>query len=175
MCGRDPAVGAVAAVGLADDLWSGEERGIRAHLAAGGTTGMLKLVAIPLVALLRTRSLSGAVLVAGSANLLNQLDTKPGRALKAYIGAAFALDAPLGLAVLLLPYDLRERVMMGDAGSNALGALLGFKSVDRFRGWGRFAAVAGVVALNIVGERRSLGELIERTPGLSQIDRMGRI
>ena len=94
---------------------------------------MLKLVAIPLVALLRTRSLSGAVLVAGSANLLNQLDTKPGRALKAYIGAAFALDAPLGLAVLLLPYDLRERVMMGDAGSNALGALLGFKSVDRFR------------------------------------------
>jgi hypothetical protein len=171
----DPAVGAVAAIGLADDLWSGEERGIRAHLAAGGTTGVLKLLGIPLVALLRTRTLSGALLVAGSANLLNQLDTKPGRALKAYLAAAFALDAPLGLAVLLLPYDLRERVMLGDAGSNALGALLGFKSVDRFRGWGRIAAVAGVVALNVVGERRSLGELIERTPGLSQLDRMGRI
>jgi hypothetical protein len=171
----DPAVGVVAAIGLADDLWSGEERGIRAHLAAGGTTGVLKLVGIPLVALWRTRSFSGALLVAGSANLMNQLDTKPGRALKAYIGAAFALDAPLGLAVLLLPYDLRERVMLGDAGSNALGALLGFKSVDRFRGWGRLAAVAGVVALNIVGERRSLGELMERTPGLSQLDRMGRL
>jgi Glycosyl transferase family 2 len=171
----DPAVGAVAAIGLADDLWSGEERGIRAHLAAGGTTGVLKLVGIPLVALLRTRSLSGALLVAGSANVLNQLDTKPGRALKAYVLAAFALDAPLGLAVLLLPYDLRERVMLGDAGSNALGALLGFKSVDRFRGWGRLAAVAGVVALNLVGERRSFGELIERTPGLSQLDRLGRI
>jgi glycosyl transferase family 2 len=171
----DPAVGAVAAIGLVDDLWSGEERGIRAHIAAGGTTGVLKLVGIPLVALWRTRSLSGALLVAGSANLLNQLDTKPGRALKAYIGAAFALDAPLGLAVLLLPYDLRERVMLGDAGSNALGALLGFKSVDRFRGRGRFAAVAGVVALNIVGERRSLGELIERTPGVSKLDRMGRL
>ncbi len=171
----DPAVGAVAAIGLVDDLWSGEERGIRAHIAAGGTTGVLKLVGIPLVALWRTRSLSGALLVAGSANLLNQLDTKPGRALKAYIGAAFALDAPLGLAVLLLPYDLRERVMLGDAGSNALGALLGFKSVDRFRGWGRFAALAGVVVLNIVGERRSLGELIERTPGVSKLDRMGRL
>jgi hypothetical protein len=47
--------------------------------------------------------------------------------------------------------------------------------VDRIRGWGRWAAVAGVVALNIAGERRSLGELIERTPGLSQVDRMGRI
>jgi hypothetical protein len=170
----DPAVAAVAAIGLADDLWSGEERGIRAHLAAGGTTGVLKLAGIPLVALLRTRSLSGALLVAGSANLLNQLDTKPGRALKAYVAAAFALDAPLGLAVLLLPYDLRERVMLGDAGSNALGALLGFKSVDRFRGRGRWAAVAGVVALNIAGERRSLGDLIERTPGLSHLDGMGR-
>ena len=72
-------------------------------------------------------------------------------------------DAPLGLAVLLVPYDLRESVMLGDAGSNALGALLGFKSVDRIRGWGRWAAVAGVVALNVAGERRSLGELIERT------------
>jgi hypothetical protein len=170
----DPAVGAVAAIGLADDVWSGDERGIRAHLAAGGTTGVLKLVGIPLVALIRTRSVSGALLVAGSANLLNQLDTKPGRALKAYIGAAFAVDAPLGLAVLLLPYDLRERVMLGDAGSNALGALLGFRSVDRFRGWGRWAAVAGVVALNIAGERRSLGELIERTPGLAELDRLGR-
>ena len=167
----DPAVGAVAAIGLADDVWSGEERGI---LAAGGTTGVLKLVGIPLVAFLRTRSVSGAVLVAGSANLLNQLDTKPGRALKAYIGAAFAVDAPLRLAVLLLPYDLCERVMLGDAGSNALGALLGFRSVDRFRGWGRWAAVAGVVALNIAGERRSLGELIERTPGLAELDRLGR-
>jgi hypothetical protein len=84
------------------------------------------------------------------------------------------VDAPLGLAVLLLPYDLRERVMLGDAGSNALGALLGFRSVDRFRGWGRWAAVAGVVALNIAGERRSLGELIERTPGLAELDRLGR-
>lgn len=171
----DPAMSAVAAIGLADDLWSGEERGIRAHLAAGETTGVLKLLGIPLVAFLRTRSLSGAVLVAGSANLLNQLDTKPGRALKAYVLAALALDAPLGLAVLLLPYDLRERVMLGDAGSNALGALLGFKSVDRFRGWGRLAAVAGVVALNLVGERRSFGELIERTPGLSRLDELGRI
>jgi hypothetical protein len=52
--------------------------------------------------------------------------------------------------------------------------LLGFRSVDRFRGWGRWAAVAGVVALNIAGERRSLGEIIERTPGLAELDRLGR-
>jgi Glycosyl transferase family 2 len=171
----DPEVATIAAIGLADDLWSGTERGFVAHLAAGRTTGVLKLAGIPLVALWRTRSLSGAFLVAGTANLLNQLDTKPGRALKAYLAAAFVLDAPVGLAVLLLPYDLRERLMLGDAGSNALGAMLGFKSVDRIRGWGRWAALAGVVVLNVIGERRSLGELIERTPGLSQLDRMGRV
>ena len=171
---RDPAVTAVAALGLADDLWSGEERGIRAHLTAGPTTGVLKLAGIPLVGLVATRSLSGGLLVAGWANLVNQLDTKPGRALKAYSIAALALGAPLKLAVLLGPYDLRERVMLGDAGSNALGALLGLKSVDRLHGWGRWAAVAAVAGLNIVGERRSFGQLIEKTPVLRELDAWGR-
>jgi glycosyl transferase family 2 len=171
---RDAAVGAVAALGLADDLWSGEERGIRAHLAARRTTGILKLVGIPLVGLTATRSLSGGLLVAGCANLVNQLDTKPGRAAKAYVAAALALGAPLGVAVLLGPYDLRERVMLGDAGSNALGTLLGLKSVERLHGWGRWAAVAAVAGLNVLGERRSLGELIERTPFLRELDAWGR-
>ena len=171
---RDAAVGAVAALGLADDLWSGEERGIRAHLAARRTTGVLKLAGIPLVGLAATRSLSGGLLVAGCANLLNQLDTKPGRAVKAYGAAALALGAPLGVAVLLGPYDLRERVMLGDAGSNALGALLGLKSVERLHGWGRWAAVVAVAGFNVLGERHSLGELIERTPFLRELDTWGR-
>jgi hypothetical protein len=171
---RDAAVAAVAALGLADDVWSGEERGIRAHLAARRTTGVLKLAGIPIVGIVATRSLSGGLLVAGCANLMNQLDTKPGRALKAYLGAALALGAPLRLAVLLLPYDLRERVMLGDAGSNALGAMLGLKSVDRLHGWGRWMGVAAVAGVNLLGERRSLGSLIERTPVLRDVDAWGR-
>jgi Glycosyl transferase family 2 len=172
---RDVAVAAVAALGLVDDLWSGEERGIRAHLASGRTTGVLKLAGIPLVGLAATRSVSGGILVAGCANLVNQLDTRPGRALKAYLAAALALGAPAGLAVLLLPYDLRERVMLGDAGSNALGAVLGLKSVDRLHGRGRWAAALAVAGLNVLGERRSLGSLIERTPVLREIDALGRV
>jgi hypothetical protein len=171
---RDAAVAAVAALGLADDLWSGEERGIRAHVASGRTTGVLKLVGIPLVGLAATRSVAGGILVAGCANLLNQLDTKPGRALKAYLAAALLLGSPAGLAVLLLPYDLRERVMLGDAGSNALGAMLGLKSVDKFHGWGRVAAAVAVAGVNALGERRSLGGLIERTRGLRELDAWGR-
>jgi hypothetical protein len=164
----------VTAIGLADDLWSGEERGFRGHLRSGRTTGVLKLVGIPVVALARTRSVSGALLVALSANALNQLDTRPGRALKVYIGAALALEAPLGLAVLLLPYDLREMAMLGDAGSNGFGAMLGLRSVDRFAGRARWVAIGALAGLTFLGERRSIGELIERTPVLRDLDALGR-
>jgi Glycosyl transferase family 2 len=171
---RRPAIAAVAAIGLADDLWSGPERGFRAHLRARRTTGVLKLVGIPLLGYAATRRVSGALLVGLAANALNQLDTRPGRALKAYLAAAVAVDAPLGLAVLLLPYDLREMAMLGDAGSNALGAMLGLNSVERFTGRGRWAAIGALAGLTFFGERTSLGALIERTPGLAHLDRVGR-
>jgi hypothetical protein len=166
---------AVAAIGLADDLWSGPERGVRAHLRAGPTTGVLKLAAIPLVGLVRTRSLSGALVVALAANLLNQLDTRPGRALKAYLALAPFAGAPLGVAVLLAPYDLREMAMLGDSGSNALGALLGSRSVSRLGSRSRWSLVLGLAALNLLGETRSLNELIDRTPALRVVDRLGRL
>jgi len=168
---REPVV---TAIGLADDLLSGKARGIRGHLRAGFTTGTLKAVAIPLYGLARTRSLSGALLVALFANFLNQLDTRPGRALKAYLAVAPLVRAPLLPAVLIAPYDLREMTMLGDAGSNALGAMLGLSSVDRFTGRGRKLAIAALAGLNLLGEMRSLGELIERTPGLSKLDKLGR-
>jgi hypothetical protein len=171
---RDPAVAVVAGLGFADDRWSGPERGFRAHLGGGATTGVLKLVGIPLVGFLATRRLSGALLVGLAANFLNQLDTRPGRALKAYLAAAPLARAPVGLAVLLLPYDLRERAMLGDAGSNAAGAMLGLHSVSRLTERGRWLAIGALAGLTLLGERRSLGELIERTPVLSRIDALGR-
>ncbi len=169
-----PAVAAVSALGLADDLWSGPERGFGAHLRSGGTTGVLKLLGIPLVGLLATRKVSGALLVGLAANALNQLDTRPGRALKAYLLAAPAVGAPVGIAVLLLPYDLREMAMLGDAGSNALGAMLGLNSVKQFTGRGRWVAIGALAGLTVLGERTSIGEWIERTPGIDRLDRLGR-
>ena len=169
-----PAVAAVAAIGLADDLWSGPERGFRAHLRARRTTGVLKLVGIPTVGLFATRRISGALLVGLAANALNQLDTRPGRALKAYLAAAVPLDAPVGVAVLLLPYDLREMAMLGDAGSNALGAMLGLNSVKRFTGRGQYVAIGVLAGLTLLGERKSIGAWIECTPGVAWIDRLGR-
>jgi hypothetical protein len=180
---RLPLVGAVLAVhepvvtaiGLVDDLRSGAERGFVAHLRSGRTTGVLKLLAIPAYGYARTRSVSGAVLVGLAANALNQLDTRPGRALKAYLALAIPVRAPVGLAVLLAPYDLREMTMLGDAGSNALGALIGLRSVSRLTGPGRIAAIGTLAALTLLGERTSLGNLIERTRVLRDLDGWGRV
>ncbi|MCZ7587671.1 MAG: glycosyltransferase [Gaiella sp.] len=173
-----PSVAPIAAIGLVDDIWSGPERGLRGHLRAGATTGTLKLAAIPLWALWRTRSLSGAVLVALSANVLNQLDTRPGRALKAFLLGSAALGGrprnALAVAVLLAPYDLREMTMLGDAGSNALGAVVGLESVGRLTGLRRTGAIGALAAVTLLGERRSLGSLIEATPGLRMLDALGR-
>ena len=172
-------VAGIAALGLADDLWSGPERGIRAHLRAGGTTGVLKAFGIPALALALTRSARAALLVSLSANALNQLDTKPGRALKAFAACALFVRGPARayapIAVLLAPYDLREMTMLGDAGSNALGAVLGYGSVATFTARGQRLAIAALAGLTVIGEVRSLGELIERTPGLSRLDRLGRL
>jgi hypothetical protein len=173
-----PPVAPVAALGLADDLWSGPERGFRAHLRAGATTGTLKLVGIPLWALWRTRSPSGAVLVALCANVLNQLDTRPGRAIKAFLlGSLLLRSGPRGalaVAVLLAPYDHREMTMLGDAGSNALGAVLGLGSVRRLTGLRRIGALGALAALTLLADRRSLGSIIEATPGLRELDALGR-
>ena len=171
-------VAAIALLGLADDLWSGPERGFRAHLAKGSTTGMAKAVGIPLVALVTTRSLRKATMVALAANVLNQLDTRPGRALKAFLAGAALVRGPakgyVPIAVLLAPYDLREMTMLGDAGANALGALLGFGSVGKLTARGQLFAIAALAGLTAAGEARSLGELIERTPVVSRLDRLGR-
>ncbi|HEY7344244.1 MAG TPA: glycosyltransferase [Gaiella sp.] len=173
-----PAVAPVAALGLADDLWSGPERGFRAHLRAVATTGTLKLVGIPLWGLWRTRSVSGAVLVALCANLVNQLDTRPGRALKATLAGALVLGGrprkAVVLGVLLAPYDLREMTMLGDAGSNALGAMVGLESVGRLTGLRRASAIGALAAVTLLGERRSLGALVESTPGVRELDALGR-
>ncbi|MGY1710336.1 hypothetical protein ACI8AC_12585 [Geodermatophilus sp. SYSU D00758] len=122
-------------------------------------------------------------LVAGTANLVNLLDLRPGRAGKA--GALLAaatlggpagplVAGPLGATLAVLPADLGERVMLGDSGANALGALLGLRlAALRSRGL-RAGLLGGVVALTLASERVSFTRVIEATPGLRELDRLGR-
>ena len=127
--------------------------------------------------------LLGAGVIAGTANLINLLDLRPGRALKAGLLLGAPLTAgrtgglvagPVGAAAALLPADLDEQVMLGDCGANALGALLGVGLAARTGRWGRAGLLAGLAALTAASEKVSFTSVIESTPGLRELDALGR-
>jgi UDP-N-acetylmuramyl pentapeptide phosphotransferase/UDP-N-acetylglucosamine-1-phosphate transferase len=133
------------------------------------------------------RYLLAVALLVLATNLFNLLDLRPGRSAKAFVllGAGLTLGtwnarplAALGLfaaPVLILGlYDLRERAMLGDTGSNLIGALAGLWLVLSLGALGQAIALVLVIAATIYGEFRSLSELIERTPVIRQLDSLGR-
>ena len=126
-----------------------------------------------------------AGLVAGAANLTNLFDLRPGRAIKGSLLAGTALAvasqkaragvaAPAGAAIALLPDDLGERAMLGDAGANAVGAMLGVAAATSLQRPARLAALAGIVGLTAASEKVSFTKVIARTPALNWLDMLGR-
>ncbi|GAA0345217.1 hypothetical protein NE235_19215 [Actinoallomurus spadix] len=208
--------GVTGALGGYDDLaGSGDRRGFKGHLSALArgevTTGAVKILGIGAAGLTAavlagtgapTRRgaaldvLINGALIAGTANLLNLFDLRPGRAIKAGLlasplvfappapglprgrfagllsGSAVAA-APLGAALALLPEDLGERAMLGDAGANSLGALIGLAATGLSRR-SRLAVLAGVTALNAASEVVSFTKVIQATPPLNRLDQLGR-
>ncbi|WP_374206053.1 hypothetical protein [Streptomyces roseoverticillatus] len=143
------AVVAAAACGAYDDFAGAGDprRGLRAHLGAlrqgEVTSGAVKLIGIGAAAcaagaVVKERPLDkalAAVVIAGSAHLVNLLDVRPGRAAGAVLalaapglarrGSAPLAAAPMGAAAALIADDLAGRTMLGDTGAHALGAGLG--------------------------------------------------
>ena len=89
-------------------------------------------------------------------------------------GALLAVAAPLGAAIALLPEDLGERAMLGDAGANALGALLGVAAAASLSRPARLALLAAITGLTAASEVVSFTAVIERTPALRWLDMLGR-
>jgi UDP-N-acetylmuramyl pentapeptide phosphotransferase/UDP-N-acetylglucosamine-1-phosphate transferase len=187
-------------LGLADDLIEDAgSRGFRGHLralAAGKLTGGgIKLLGGVLAALVvaslaaperRTAWLLplGAAVVASTANVANLLDLRPGRCTKVFLplwGAGCLLDPPggawsaglAGAALAALPFDLRERGMLGDAGANALGAVVGTLLLAG-PVWLLLAALAVLLALQLLSERVSFSRVIDGNRVLRAADRFGR-
>lgn len=189
-------------LGLLDDLGgAGESGGFVGHLRALGsgrlTTGAMKLfggaaVAIVVVATREPdsigRVLADGALVALAANLGNLFDRAPGRTIKVALvaflvlvvgagaepelaGAALAVGAGAGL----LTADLGERLMLGDAGANVLGAALGLGVVLACSPGVRTGVLVAVAALNLASERVSFSRVIDATPPLRAADRWGRL
>jgi UDP-N-acetylmuramyl pentapeptide phosphotransferase/UDP-N-acetylglucosamine-1-phosphate transferase len=197
------AIGAAGGLGLYDDLAGGTHaRGLRGHLRAlrhgEVTTGLVKLVGLASASLVaaalprpdgsRQQALDVLVngaLVAGSANLVNLLDLRPGRALKVALlaGTPFAVGQQrprdlaagvIGVAAALLPADLGERRMVGDCGANTLGAALGWVVTQSSSRSGRLTALTCVVGLTLASERVSFSQVIADNPVLDAVDRLGR-
>ena len=84
------------------------------------------------------------------------------------------MAGPLGATAVVLPADLGEQVMLGDCGANALGALLGLRLAQLSGRPVRTALLAGIVALNLASEKFSFTQVIEATPGLRDLDQLGR-
>jgi UDP-GlcNAc:undecaprenyl-phosphate/decaprenyl-phosphate GlcNAc-1-phosphate transferase len=198
-------VAGVAAAGLGayDDLAERQVRkGLAGHLGALArgevTTGAVKVLGLAVSGLaasalvggrghVSSRAVAavdvlvGGAVVAGSANLVNLLDLRPGRALKAtllavpFTGGGIPLAAAAGGACLgLLPDDLAERTMLGDTGANAAGALLGVAALAGRDRRARWALLSVLVALTAASEKVSFTRVIESTPVLREVDAWGR-
>lgn len=192
---------AAGALGAYDDIAGGRfdqvgDKGLRGHLAAARqgrvSAGLVKLGGLGAAGLLAGRSVAdgpldrlvtGAV-IAGTANLVNLFDLRPGRALKVglFLGvpvlsgrAGAVLAGPMGAAAGLLHEDLRERTMLGDCGANALGGIVGLGVAASTGRAGRAALLGAVVALTVASERVSFTRVIERTPLLRELDALGRL
>jgi UDP-GlcNAc:undecaprenyl-phosphate GlcNAc-1-phosphate transferase len=196
------AVTGFALLGFLDDVaGDGSTRGLRGHLRALSrgqlTTGVLKLgggaaLAVAAVAAARPSSVSrllidGAVVALG-ANLGNLLDRAPGRAIKVsslvFVGVAVGASAGgaalgavavvAGAALALLPDDLRERLMLGDAGANALGAALALGLVLGCSSRARDLTLVVLVVLTAAAEVVSFSRVIQAVAPLRALDRAGR-
>ena len=194
----------VALLGLLDDSLGraaqpDSPRGWRGHgraVAGGGfSTGAIKAVgAFALAAYAvsgRGREdldyLADLALLLLATNLFNLLDLRPGRVEKVYftllaalcIGAGTAdplklLGIFIGPVIVATPFTLRERAMLGDTGSNFVGALAGISLLETLGDDARLVALAVVTALTVYGEFRSINAVIERVPLLRYLDSLGR-
>ncbi len=219
-------VAVVTLAGLADDLLgTSKYRGLRGHFKALSegelTTGLMKLGVIVLMSLWATGPLlvgdksvpwaaqpgvvtwfAAGVLVAGSANFVNLLDLRPGRALKvstvmvllALPAMAFTLPTlsgatppspwevtvlvgvlALGPILAVLPADLLEVSMLGDAGANAAGFVVGLVLAHTLNEFTLVTAAVVIVILNLMSELISFSAVIDRQPLLHWLDMLGRL
>ncbi|MEV0147421.1 MULTISPECIES: hypothetical protein [unclassified Nonomuraea] len=195
--------GGSGALGAYDDLYgTTSSKGFKGHLSALArgevTSGAVKILGIgatglgaaALVSSGPADTLVNGAAIAGAANLANLFDLRPGRAIKVglltggpLLAAALLRDrpasaalaaVPLGAAAALLPDDLGERAMLGDAGANALGALIGLAAVTTLGRPGRLVLLGTVAALTAASEKVSFTKVIAGNRVLNRLDMLGR-
>ncbi|GEN33441.1 hypothetical protein [Aneurinibacillus danicus] len=192
----------VSLAGWLDDRY-GQTRakGLRGHFnvlwrEGKVTTGIVKLGIIGICAVAVAASASAtavsfmvdALLLGLSANFVNLLDVRPGRALKGFwfiliICAIFGTLSPalvplfwymLGCTLAAAPFDCSAQAMLGDTGANLLGFVGGIFCVYSFDASVKWLLIGTLFLIQLYAERVSLTAVIERSPVLSRIDQWGR-
>jgi UDP-GlcNAc:undecaprenyl-phosphate/decaprenyl-phosphate GlcNAc-1-phosphate transferase len=189
-----------ALLGLLDDVYgTGGARGFRGHIRAllhlRITTGGAKLLFGGLVSLFAgwmaittggwLMMLLNGLIIALCTNLLNLLDLRPGRALKGFflLGICAWIIAPhtavllaplFAAAIIYSPLDLSMRAMLGDVGSNTLGALVGLALVLALGLPAKLVLLVLLIAIHVYAEIGSISRLIDRVAPLRWIDMLGR-
>jgi len=188
-------------LGLLDDLRGDRSvGGFRGHFRAlrqgRVTTGAVKALGGGLFSLIAGylifapsvwQTLLAGALIALSANTLNLLDLRPGRCLFGFflgaatvigtllwhhvVGYGFYFYVAVGIALILYPLDASGRVMLGDTGSNAFGAVLGLAGALYFSPVWQGVIVALLLLMHAWSERHSLSQAIEASPFLRGLDR----
>ena len=190
------AMAIVYGAGLYDDLRPARVHGLRTHFLELGrgrvTSGIVKLLAALVAAAIATLASGGRgwslvlaiPLIAGVTNVFNLLDVAPGRALKfgfcVAVGLLVAHSSVLawasaGQTAALVPFDVREKGMLGDAGSNLLGFVLGYLLWRRLSTVGMAVALGVVLALHALAETVTFTRIIRATPPLRWLDDLGRL
>jgi UDP-GlcNAc:undecaprenyl-phosphate/decaprenyl-phosphate GlcNAc-1-phosphate transferase len=190
----------VGCLGLIDDLVDASPRGWREHglalasgemstgaIKAAGTIGLAAYAAVGGGAS-GPEYLAEVLVLALATHLGNLLDTRPGRSEKALALtavvvclASWSLVPLQPIAPLIGPvavcswFTLRERAMLGDTGASLIGAMIGVLLVTTSSVPGIHLALAGLIAISLYGEFRSIASAIDRVPLLERLDSFGRV
>lgn len=192
---------AMGFIGLFDDLL-GENaiKGFRNHfrcfLDGKITTGFVKAFFGGIIALIVTVSsytgfyeaITNFFIIVLFTNTLNLFDLRPGRCAKFFILFAIPiviigfreLEVIIPLVIVVsstivyMIYDLSEKCMLGDTGSNILGITLGYYSTLVLNIKVKVIILFILVILNIISEKKSFTDIISRSKFLSFFDNLGR-
>lgn len=187
-------------LGFVDDIYgSREASGFRGHFTllfqqGKVTTGAIKAIGGGITGVAMgcilfdgdsLRWVLSALLIPLGANTLNLLDLRPGRACGAMLFALlmfspFAFFNGSGLIITFIfcvtlafaVWDGRAKAMMGDSGSNQLGAVLGIIVATQTPVLFQITIIAFMIGIQIYSEKHSISELIGQNPLLRKIDRI---
>jgi UDP-GlcNAc:undecaprenyl-phosphate/decaprenyl-phosphate GlcNAc-1-phosphate transferase len=149
---------------------------INAGLVAGGAN-LLNLFDLRPGRAIKVAALSACLIAAGASvggPSVGSADAGSPSGGPARTAGLAAVAAPAGAALALLPADLGEQAMLGDAGANALGALLGAAAARSLPRRARLALLAGIAALTVASEKVSFTKVIAASPPLNWLDMLGR-